>query len=84
MLNIIIKTQTNGKKNAVLRDVAPIRSCQNRRFGGTCRLHLQGGKNSTASNVSNNKQTEPQFEETLKWTGEWDTWEVGEGGGGYV
>jgi hypothetical protein len=31
-------------KNAVLWDVAPYRSCVNRRFGGTYRLHLQGRK----------------------------------------
>jgi hypothetical protein len=29
-------------KNAVFWDVAPCRSCVNRRFGGTFRLHLQG------------------------------------------
>jgi hypothetical protein len=29
-------------KNAVFWDVAPCRSCPNRRFGGTYRLHLQG------------------------------------------
>jgi hypothetical protein len=28
--------------NPVLWDVAPCRSCMNRRFGGTYRLHLQG------------------------------------------
>jgi hypothetical protein len=31
-------------KNAVFWDVAPCRSCVNRRFGGTYRLHLQGRK----------------------------------------
>jgi hypothetical protein len=31
-------------KNAVSWDVAPCRSCVNRRFGGTYRLHLQSGK----------------------------------------
>jgi hypothetical protein len=31
-------------KNAVFWDVAPCRSCVNRCFGGTCRLHLQGIK----------------------------------------
>jgi hypothetical protein len=31
-------------KNAYFRDVAPCRSCVNRRFGGTHRLHLQGRK----------------------------------------
>jgi hypothetical protein len=31
-------------KNAVFWDVAQCRSCVNRRFGGTYRLHLQGRK----------------------------------------
>jgi hypothetical protein len=31
--------------NAIFGDVAPCRSCVNRRFGGTCHLHLQGRKN---------------------------------------
>jgi hypothetical protein len=31
-------------KSAVFWDVAPCRSCVNRRFGGTYRLHLQGRK----------------------------------------
>jgi hypothetical protein len=31
-------------KNAVFWDVVPCRPCVNRRFGGTCRLHLQGWK----------------------------------------
>jgi hypothetical protein len=31
-------------KNATFLDVAPRRSCANRRFGGTYRLHLQGRK----------------------------------------
>jgi hypothetical protein len=31
-------------KNAVFWDVVPCRSCVNRRFGGTYRLHLQGRK----------------------------------------
>jgi hypothetical protein len=31
-------------KNAVFCDVAPCRSCVNRRFGGTYRLHVQGRK----------------------------------------
>jgi hypothetical protein len=31
-------------KNAVFWDVAPCRSCANRRFGGTYGLHLQGRK----------------------------------------
>jgi hypothetical protein len=31
-------------KNAVFWDVAPCRSCVNRRFGGIFRLHLEGKK----------------------------------------
>jgi hypothetical protein len=31
-------------KNSVFWDVAPCRTCANRRFGGTYRLHLQGRK----------------------------------------
>jgi hypothetical protein len=31
-------------KNAVFWDKVPCRSCVNRRFGKTCRLHLQGRK----------------------------------------
>jgi hypothetical protein len=31
-------------QNAVFWDVEPCRSCVNRRFGGTYRLHLQGRK----------------------------------------
>jgi hypothetical protein len=31
-------------KNAVFWDMGPCRSCVNRRFGGTYRLHLQGRK----------------------------------------
>jgi hypothetical protein len=32
------------RKDAVFWDVAPFRSCVNRRFGGTYRFHLQGRK----------------------------------------
>jgi hypothetical protein len=31
-------------KNVIFRDVALCRSCVNRRFGGTYRVHLQGRK----------------------------------------
>jgi hypothetical protein len=31
-------------KNSLFWDVAPCKSCVNRRFGGTYHLHLQGGK----------------------------------------
>jgi hypothetical protein len=37
-------------KNAVFWDVAPCRSCVNRRFWETYRLHLQGKKNTQARN----------------------------------
>jgi hypothetical protein len=37
-------------KNAVFWDVALCRSCVNRRFGGTYRLHLQGRRKSQARN----------------------------------
>jgi hypothetical protein len=37
-------------KNVVFWDVAPCRSCVNRRFGGTYRLHLQGIKIQRARN----------------------------------
>jgi hypothetical protein len=40
-------------KNAVFWDVALCRSCVNRRFGGTHRLHLQGKKNPRARNQRN-------------------------------
>jgi hypothetical protein len=39
----VIRTRI-GMKNAVFWDVAPCRSCVNRRFGGTYRLHLQSRK----------------------------------------
>jgi hypothetical protein len=37
---------TTTMKNVVFCDVSPYTSCKNRRFGGTCPFHLQGGKNS--------------------------------------
>jgi hypothetical protein len=47
-------------KNAVFWDVAPCRSCVNRRFRGTYRLHLQGGKiRKQETSVSRCLQTEP-------------------------
>jgi hypothetical protein len=42
MLTVLRKTVYI--KNAVLWDVAPCRSCTNRRFGGTYHLHLHCGK----------------------------------------
>jgi hypothetical protein len=43
--------------NAVLWDVTPCCSCNNRRFEGTYRLHHQGDKNRRArKNVSSNQQ----------------------------
>jgi hypothetical protein len=35
-------------KNVVFWDVTPYGSCKNRRFGGTYRLHHQGGENQRA------------------------------------
>jgi hypothetical protein len=35
---------SSNLKNAIFWDVAPCRSCVNRRFRGTYRLHLQGRK----------------------------------------
>jgi hypothetical protein len=35
-------------KNAIFWDVTPCSSCENRQFGGTCRLHRQGEKNKRA------------------------------------
>jgi hypothetical protein len=37
-------------KNAVFRDVAPCTYFVNRRFGGTCRLHLLGIRNPRTMN----------------------------------
>jgi hypothetical protein len=47
-------------KNAIFWDFAPCRSCElNRRFGGTCRLHLQGRKiREPGTSVSRWQQTE--------------------------
>jgi hypothetical protein len=39
---IIMNIITINKENAVFWDAAPCKSCVNRRFGGTHRLHLQG------------------------------------------
>jgi hypothetical protein len=39
-------------KNAVFWDVAPCRSCESRRFGGACRLHLQDIRKPTVNAVS--------------------------------
>jgi hypothetical protein len=39
-------------KNSVFWDVAPCRSCVNRRFGGTYRPHLQGRLQQSAANCS--------------------------------
>jgi hypothetical protein len=35
-------------KNAIFWDVAPFGFIINRRFGGTCRLHLQGRRKNTS------------------------------------
>jgi hypothetical protein len=50
-------------KNAVFWDVPPCRSCVNRRFGGTYRLHLQGRKiRERGTSVSRWLQTESELE----------------------
>jgi hypothetical protein len=50
-------------KKAVFWDVAPCRSCVNRRFGGTYRLHLQGRKiRERETSVSRWLQTELSLE----------------------
>jgi hypothetical protein len=52
-------------KNAVFWDVAPCRSCVNRRFGGTYGIHLHGKKiRERGTTVSRWLQTEPQVENT--------------------
>jgi hypothetical protein len=55
----------DNTNNAVFWDVAPCRSCVNRRFGGTYRLHLQGRKiRERGTSVSRWLQTEPLVENT--------------------
>jgi hypothetical protein len=50
-------------KDAVFWDVAPCRSCLNRRFGGTYRFHLQGRKiRERGTSMSGWLQTEPTVE----------------------
>jgi hypothetical protein len=52
-------------KNAVSLDVAPCRSCVNRRLGGTYHLHLQGREiRERGTSVSRWLQTEPPAEDT--------------------
>jgi hypothetical protein len=46
----LLRNKDVTMKNAVFWDVMPCRSCVNRRFGGTYRLHLQGRKNPRARN----------------------------------
>jgi hypothetical protein len=55
-----VHTETSGDKkfcerdsimkNAIFWDVVPCRSCNNRRFGGTCRPHIQDRKIPRAKN----------------------------------
>jgi hypothetical protein len=53
-------------KNAIFWDVTPCRSCENRRFGGTYRLHLQGRKiRERGTSVSRCLETEPLGEDRL-------------------
>jgi hypothetical protein len=49
--NKVYYEPSESLKNAVIWDVAPCGFIINRRFGGTCRLHLQG----RANNVSGEK-----------------------------
>jgi hypothetical protein len=67
-------------KNAVFWDVAPCRSCVNRRFGGTYRLHLHGRKIcERGTSMSRWLQTEPLVENSHLYKnreGEWATWEI--------
>jgi hypothetical protein len=52
-------------KNGFFWDVAPCISCMNRRFGGTCFLHLRGRKiRERGTSVSRRLQTEPPVENT--------------------
>jgi hypothetical protein len=52
-------------KNAIFWDVVPCRSCVNRRFGGTYRLHLQGRKTcEQGTSVSRWLQAEPPVKNT--------------------
>jgi hypothetical protein len=52
-------------KNVVFWDVAPCRSCVNRRFGRTYRFHLQGRKiHEPGTSMSRWLQTEPPVEDT--------------------
>jgi hypothetical protein len=48
LLKVNLTKQPCILKNAVFRDMKPCRSCVNRRFGGTYRLHLQGRRVSPA------------------------------------
>jgi hypothetical protein len=46
--NIVVRVEVFMEmtmKNAVFWDIVPCGSCKNQRFGGTQRLHHQGGKN---------------------------------------
>jgi hypothetical protein len=49
---IILKCTVFTVKTAVFLDVAPCRFLKNRRFGGTCRLHLQGKRNTATQDKS--------------------------------
>jgi hypothetical protein len=49
-----LNATTNCIENAVFWDVTPCASCNNRRSGGTYRLHCQGEKNQRAKNVTSN------------------------------
>jgi hypothetical protein len=49
MVIVMLELRTKSlKKNALFWDVAPCDFIINRRFGGTCRLHLQGRRNNSS------------------------------------
>jgi hypothetical protein len=50
ILNDFVLLTEHGMKNDILWDVMPYGSCKNQCFGGTYRLHHQGGKNQYARN----------------------------------
>jgi hypothetical protein len=52
------RDEHNQTKSSIFWDITPCSSWKvNRRFGGTCRLHLQGRKISTASSVDFERNT---------------------------
>jgi hypothetical protein len=61
-----MKEHERNVKEAVFWDVVPCESCENRCFGGTCHLCLQGRKNTRARNAMDfSSQTKLQFGRAL-------------------